>query len=167
MNVLETERTVLRTWAPDEDAAAAVRIYGDADVMHYIPAGVMDVEQIARLLQRFNEEFERESFGLWAVVEKATGTIVGECGLHRIPETGEVEIGWLFERAAWGRGFATEAARAILDYGFTKAGLQRIICLIDRENPRSVAVANRLGFYYDRIGRYYHRDLLKYYLPVP
>ncbi|MDP9111390.1 MAG: GNAT family N-acetyltransferase [Candidatus Eremiobacteraeota bacterium] len=163
--MLETERTVLRTWTP-LDATPALRIYGDAEVMRFIPVGVMDVEQITRLLARFNEEFELESFGLWAVIEKATGALLGECGLHRIPETGEVEIGWLFERACWGRGFASETARAILEYGFTTAKLRRIICLIDRENGRSVAVANRVGFYYDRIGRYYHRDLLKYYLPV-
>lgn len=163
MNVLETERLALRTWSAD-DAEPALRIYGDSDVMRFIPVGVMAVEQIVSLLTRFNEEFERESFGLWATVEKATGAVVGECGLHRISETGEIEIGWLFERAAWRKGFATEAARAILEYGFVKAKLQRIICLIDRENARSVAVANRLGFRYDRIGRYYHRDLMKYYL---
>lgn len=163
MKVLETERLDLRTWEAD-DAEPALRIYGDADVMRFIPVGVLAVEQISRLLERFNDEFERESFGLWAAVERATEAIVGECGLHRIPETGEVEIGWLFERASWGKGFATEAARAILEHGFVTANLDRIICLIDRENGRSVAVANRLGFRYDRIGRYYHRDLLKYSL---
>ena len=163
MNLLETERLALRIWSTN-DVEPALRIYGDADVMRFIPVGVMNSDQVASLLVRFNEEFERESFGLWATVEKATGAVLGECGLHRIPETGEVEIGWLFERAAWGKGFATEAARAILEYGFTVAKLQRIICLIDPENARSVAVANRLGFRYDRIGRYYHRDLLKYYL---
>lgn len=162
MNVIETERLVLRTWN-DGEAEQALRIYGDAEVMRFIRAEIMNVEQIERMLRRFNEEYERESFGLWAAFEKATGAIVGECGLHRIPETGEVEIGWLFERAAWGKGFASEAAHAILEYGFTTVKLRRIICLIDRENACSVAVANRLSFWYDRIGRYYHRDLMKYY----
>lgn len=165
MSILETERLLLRTWM-DDDAEPAARIYGDVEVMQFIPVGVMGVEKIAPMLRRWNDEHERESFGLWAAVEKSTGAIVGESGLHRIPETGEVEIAWLFERTAWGKGFATEAARAVLEYGFAAAKLQRIICLIDRENARSVAVANRLHFWYDRIGRYYHRDLLKYYRDV-
>lgn len=162
MNVIETERLMLRTWN-DDDVEPALRIYGDGKVMRFIPVGVMNVEEIERMLRHFNEEYEREAFGLWAALEKETGAIVGECGLHRIPETGEVEIGWLFERAGWGKGLATEAARAVLEFGFTTAKLKRIICLIDRENARSVAVANRLGFCYDRIGRYYRRDLMKYY----
>lgn len=162
MNVIETERIILRTWMQD-DAVPALRIYGDAEVMQFIPVGVMTAEHVGGMLARFEEEHARESFGLWAVVEKATGAIVGECGLHRIPESGEVEIGWLFERASWGKGFATEAAGAVLEYGFATLRLQRIICLIDRENARSVAVANRLGFWYDGIGRYYRRDLMKYH----
>jgi RimJ/RimL family protein N-acetyltransferase len=144
------------------DVDSALAIYGDPEVMHFIPIGALDRDGVARLIGRFMEEDERSGFGLWPVLEKSNGRLIAECGLHTIPETGEVEIAWLFARDAWGKGYATEAGRAVLEFGLREVGLAKIVCLIDRENARSIAVANKLRFRYDRIGRYYHRDLMKY-----
>ncbi|HEY8313502.1 MAG TPA: GNAT family N-acetyltransferase [Candidatus Baltobacteraceae bacterium] len=162
MSFIETQRLLIRKWMPS-DVDAATAIYGDPEVMRFIPVGPLSREQTARMIERFVDEDERSGFGLWPVIAKETGAIVAECGLHTLAETGEVEIGWLFARDAWGKGYATEAGRAVLEFGFGEARLRRIVCLIDRENHRSVAVANRLQFHYDRIGRYYNRDLMKYY----
>ena len=147
----------------DSDLDAAMAIYGDPEVMRFIPVGPMTRQHVARMLERFKEEDERSGFGLWPVLEGGSGNLVGEVGLHTIPQTGEVEIAWLFARSAWGKGYATEAARAVLEFGLREIQLARIICLIDRENHRSIAVVNKLEFRYDRIGRYYNRDLMKYY----
>ncbi|MGZ3498019.1 MAG: GNAT family N-acetyltransferase [Vulcanimicrobiaceae bacterium] len=162
MSFIQTDRLLIRKWM-HSDLDAAMAIYGDPDVMHFIPVGPMTRDQVARMVERFIEEDERSGFGLWPVVERANGNLVGEVGLHTIPQTGEVEIAWLFARGAWGKGYATEAAQAVLEFGLREIQLPKIICLIDRENHRSIGVANKLGFRYDRIGRYYNRDLMKYY----
>lgn len=161
MTGLETSRLRLRRWR-DGDLAAARAIYTDEEVMRYIPVGIMSDEQIERMLARFNAEIDERGYGLWAIVEKATGEIIGESGLHYLPQTNEVEIAWLYARSAWGKGFATEAASAVLQSGFEQHGLNRIICLIDEGNARSIAVASRLSFAYLGLGRYYDRDLRVY-----
>lgn len=161
MNGMETDRLILRRWA-DDDLAAARAIYADEEVMRYIPVGVMSDEQIERMLARFNAEIDERGYGLRAVLEKATGKIIGESGLHYLPQTNEVEIAWLYARSAWGKGFATEAASAIMRDGFERRRLDRIICLIDERNVRSMRVASGLGFAYLGTGQYYERVLRVY-----
>ncbi len=158
MTILETDRLLVRTWMPG-DAEAATRIYGDAQVMRFIPVGVMTRPQIVAMIARMSDEHERRGFGLWPVTCKTTGRLIGECGLHVLPETGEVEIGWLYERANWGRGYATEAARAVLAFAFDVVRLARVVALIDSRNLASISVAHRLAMRYERDGRYYDRDL--------
>ena len=158
---MKTERLLLRRWE-ESDLDAARAIYADPEVMRYIPVGPMSDEQIVRIMDRMNGEFEDRGYGLWAVVEAATAEVVGESGLHYLPQTDEVEIAWLYRVSAWGKGFATEAARAILQSAWREHALERVICLIDARNERSLAVASRLGMHYRGIGRYYDRDLNVY-----
>jgi RimJ/RimL family protein N-acetyltransferase len=97
------------------------------------------------------------------VVLKEENRVIGECGITHIPDyPGDVEIAWIFNRAYHGRGYATEAARAVLDYAFASAALQSVYALIDRFNAPSIGVANRLGMEFDRIVRAYRRDLMRY-----
>ena len=144
------------------DANDAVEIFGDPRVMRYIPIGPVDAATSARIVDRMVERNERDGFGVWPVVSKETSRVVGESGITYIPGTRDVEIAWLYKADAWGRGYATEAARAVLTYAFESIGLPRVYALIDRENAASIAVANRLEMQYDRIVRAYKRDLMRY-----
>lgn len=155
---MNTTRLQLRRW-DEADLDAAREIFADPEVMRFIPVGPMTDDQILRMIARMNAEIDDRGYGLWAVVDSATGMLVGETGLHFLPQTGEVEIAWLYRARAWGKGFASEAARAVLDAAWTTYRLRRVICLIDERNERSIRVAEKLGMRYAGIGRYYERDL--------
>lgn len=144
------------------DAAAIAEIFADPQVMRYIPIGPVDAATSNRIVEHMIERNESDGFGIWPVISKQTSRLVGEAGITYIPGTRDVEIAWLFKADAWGQGYATEAARAVLHYAFEQAGLSRVYALIDRENGASIAVANRLRMHYDRVVRAYKRDLLRY-----
>jgi ribosomal-protein-alanine N-acetyltransferase len=162
MIALETERLQIRNWRLPEDEEGARGIFCDSDVMRFIPAGTFAPESMPRVIGRMIERDARDGFGVWPVLEKSSGAIVGECGITYIPDTTDVEIAWLYSRAAWGKGYATEAARAVLAYAFGQAGLKRVYALVLPENKASVAVANRLGMRFDRVVRAYKREMLRY-----
>ena len=163
MSFIETDRLFLRAWMVPGDVERAAAIYGDEEVMRFLPRAAVRREEIPAFLERFESIGERDpGLGLWPVVEKASRSVVGTCGLARMPSGDGVEIVWHLARDAWGRGFATEAAAAVLEYGFSHLHLPRIHALVDPGNRRSIAVTRRLGMSFDRLVRAYRRDLLRY-----
>ena len=163
MSFIETERLLIRKWQLPRDLDDAFAIYGDAQTMHFIPCGALDRERTQRLVQRLIEKDEQQGYGIWPVVHKADHRVIGECGITQIPgHEPEIEIAWIFNRAYHGRGYATEASRAVTSYAFGELQIARLYALIDRFNAPSIAVANRLGMRYDRIIRAYKRDLMRY-----
>jgi ribosomal-protein-alanine N-acetyltransferase len=148
---LATERLALRAWRPsDLDAFAALN--ADPEVMRYFPRPLARGESDA-LAARIRADWERHGFGLWALERRADGRFLGFAGLS-VPGfdahfTPCVEIGWRLERAAWGRGYATEAARAALAFGLAELGLGRIVSFTAVENRRSRRVMERLGMTHD------------------
>jgi RimJ/RimL family protein N-acetyltransferase len=147
--VVETERLVLRRWRED-DAGALGAMNADREVMRHIGAGApLDPDQSAALLVRFEREWDERGHGLWAVEERDSGQLVGFCGLTVpmfLPEVlPAVEIGWRLARGAWGRGLATEAARAALAFGFGRAAMREILAIVDPANARSLRVCAKLG----------------------
>jgi len=93
--------------------------------------------------------------GLWATIHKETGKFIGRCGLRpwTIDRQNEVEVAYLISKAYWGQGLGTEAAQSILDYGFEKLNLSRLICLIDKENLASIKVAEKIGMTFEKEGK--------------
>jgi RimJ/RimL family protein N-acetyltransferase len=163
VTILETERLTIRQWDTAADLDDAVAIYGDPQTMRFIPCGALDREQTARLITRMAERERQHGFGIWPVVHKNDGRVIGECGITYIPEYGnDVEIAWIFNRAYHGKGYASEAARAVKELALAKLRLPQLFALIDRENAPSIAVANRLAMRFDRIIRAYKRDLMRY-----
>jgi ribosomal-protein-alanine N-acetyltransferase len=148
---LSTARLRLRPFAP-ADADDHRRLYADVEVTRYLGNGpFLGAEAEARsrrALEHFVAHWTARGFGVWAVLEQASGRFVGQCGLNVLPDRPEVEVLYAFERAVWGRGYATEAARAALDYGFAVAGLDRIVAVARPENLASRHVLDKLGMRY-------------------
>lgn len=145
--VLETDRLILREFTPDDFAALCLMLQDDV-VMHAYEGALSDEEARAWLdnqLRRYRED----GFGLWAVVLKETGEVVGQCGLTYqdvdAQGTRGVEVGYLFQRAHWHRGLATEAARACRDYAFDQVGMGKVHSIIRDTNVASQNVARRNG----------------------
>ena len=148
-NVIETERLALRRLTMNDlDALAA--IYSDADVRKYFPEGTLTYEQTREELEWIIDVYYgQHGFGLWATTYKRTNEFIGRCGLlpWTIDGRSEVEVAYLLARAFWGRGLGTEAAWAILAYGFEELHLSRLICLIDPANEASINVAVKIGMH--------------------
>ncbi len=147
---IETERLVLRPWRP-EDLAALAALNADPEVMHWVaPNRPLGEDESAAFLVRLVRHWDEHGFGLWAVARRdAPQRCIGFAGLA-IPSflpavLPSVEVGWRLERAAWGAGLATEAARASVAHGFGALGLRSVVSIIDPGNARSLRVAEKHG----------------------
>jgi [ribosomal protein S5]-alanine N-acetyltransferase len=143
---IETERLILRPFEPEGDAEQMLEVYGDPAVMRYIPEDVYrSLAAVRATLERYAREQASRGFSFWAVVERSGAQVVGDAGFGVFRQTGDVELGYTFRRDRWGRGYATEAARACLDAGLAHLDVARIVAVVDEENPRSSRVAERIG----------------------
>ena len=122
----------------------------------YFPEGVLSAEETREELEWFlNGHPKHPELGLWATVHKPSGRFIGRCGLlpWTIEGRDEVEVAYLIDKAYWGQGLGTEAAQAVLDYGFGQLGLSRLICLIERDNVASIKVAEKIGMTFEKEGQ--------------
>lgn len=129
-----------------------LRVFGDPEVMRY-GDGVQTSEWIAGWLAQCAQQYRQRGYGPYAVVERRTDDVIGYCGLFDYPDIQgkpEVEVGYRLERAAWGRGFASEAARAVRDLAFNNLGITHLIAIIDPANTASIRVAEKLGMRFER-----------------
>lgn len=146
MPELRTDRLILRRWR-DSDLEPWAALNADPEVREHL-GEPLTREQSDASVAAFQAEFDERGYGWWAVEVQATGEFIGFAGLDKVddglPFTG-VEIGWRLARSAWGKGYATEAARAVLTYGFETVGLPEILAVTTATNVRSQAVMRRLG----------------------
>ena len=141
--MITTERLRLRP-ATMEDVDFWVDLHADPEVNRFV--GAYTAERAEDRLRRISDSWAARSYGLCVVELLDTGEAIGRSGLNWWDEFGETEIGWTFRREHWGKGYATEAARAVLDWGFGKLDLNQITAMIAPGNQASIAVAERLGF---------------------
>ena len=145
MPELRTERLLLRQWR-DDDLAPFAALNADPVVMEHFP-GLMSREASDAFAESNRERIAERGWGLWAV--EAEGRFIGFVGLNPPSFMPGVEVGWRLERAAWGRGYATEAARAAIAFGFDELDLPEIISFTATTNVRSQRVMQRLGMTHD------------------
>ena len=145
MQILETGRLLLREFVP-EDADALAAVISDPVTMRFYPEP-RDRAGVESWIERNRQRYRDDGHGLWAMVLKSSGEVVGDCGLTRQTVDGvdEIEIGYHLRRDLWGRGLAPEAAAACRDYGFERLGAERLISLIRPENLPSRRVAEKTG----------------------
>jgi RimJ/RimL family protein N-acetyltransferase len=148
MTEVETTRLLLRPWQPD-DLAELTRLLTDPEVTRYIVVHTpFSPQDVAELSQRTLEQWERNGFGPWAAIEKATGRWVGRIGLDELPDwpgPHKIEVGWELHREFWGRGLATEGGRAGVRHGFETVRLERIISATMATNAASRRVMEKCG----------------------
>ena len=162
MKFLETKRLILRHLELT-DLEALFALYSDPEVKRYIPDAPLTLAEAKKELEWFlNGHPKQPELGLWATIHKETGQFIGRCGLlpWEIDGRSEVEVAYLIDKAHWGQGLGTEAAQAILDYGFENLRLSRLICLIERENSASMRVAEKIGMTLEREGADEHGPFL-------
>lgn len=145
---IETDRLLLRPLRED-DIDAFAEMGQDPEVMKFlsVDGSLLTRADAWRQMAMFLGHWELRGFGTWAVEERATGAFVGRVGLHFPEGWPDRELGWTIARRFWGRGYASEAARASIAHAFGPLGWSHLVSLIHQDNQRSARLAERLGYH--------------------
>jgi len=162
-----TSRLRLRAFVP-EDAQPLYSILQQDDILKYFPnPQPPEMDRVERLIQRQIENWETYSYGWWAVVPYGQENLVGWNGLQYLPETNEVEVGYLLSKPFWGNGLATDGAQAALEFGFATLDLEEIIGLVHPENIASQRVLEKSGLIFTNRAEYFGMELMRYCIHQP
>ena len=153
--MIETERLIFRKFTPT-DLPQLVEQRSDPEVNKYLggPAR-QNAEALAKRLDFYMSCYDTFGFGSCAMLWKPTGEMIGTAGLQPLEDTGEIEVGYSIIKDFWGKGIGTEAARGWLNYGFTVAGLERIVAVAVEENIASRRIMEKLGMQYEKTEVHY------------
>jgi len=150
-----------------DDLDALAESLADPEVMRYVGEGEAvgrTRSESERMLRGLIDEYDRWGYGLWAVTtdDENAGLPIGWCGLieWELDGTTEVEVAYLLGRAYWGKGYATEAATAVRDYGIGPVGRARLVSLVYPKNEASLGVVRKLGMRYERDAEFFGKRLL-------
>nr|WSX48230.1 GNAT family N-acetyltransferase [Streptomyces sp. NBC_00974] len=149
MTEIRTPRLLLRRWSED-DLVPLSEINADAEVMRWIGDGeTLDLEETAETIERWEDEWDEEGFGIFAVELLASGELIGAVGLSMpwwLPEVlPAAEITWRLGRSYWGQGYGSEAAHATLEFAVQDRGLDRVVAVNRAGNDESENVIRKLG----------------------
>ena len=160
---LTTERLLLRPFTPADEPAMHA-IYSDPEVMRFVGHGPhRSLGETSAALRAYGDMLARRGYSFLAVVERETGAVIGDGGLHPLGGTGpEVELGYTLARAAWGRGYATELGRALVDHARTALGVPVVVAQVEPENVASRRVLEKLGMREREVRTAYGRPHLLY-----
>lgn len=163
-DTIETERLLIRRLTPD-DAAAYLPLVSLPEVIRFTgERALRSTDEVVQLLEtRSIRDYERYGYGRMACIEKSTARLVGFSGLKYLEDMDEADVGYRFLPDAWGKGYATETASAIMNAQPREFGLARVIGLVEPENRGSVRVLQKLGLAYEgRIAADQHGELDRY-----
>lgn len=128
------------------DAVEVRSILSDPEVTRYMPfKPAPSLERVQKIIQDHIDHWAKFRYGWWALESKPEGRLIGWCGLEYLPELDETEVGYLLAKSAWGKGIASLAVKASLDFAFKSAGLNKVIGLVHPENTASVRVLEKNG----------------------
>lgn len=164
---ITTPRLILRPFAP-EDAGPFHQILCGNDVLRYFPrSDPPPHERVENWIQQVLAHWQAHGYGLWAVVSRTSGELLGRSGLQWLPETGEIEVDFLFGEHFWGQGFATEAGRASLRFGLEKLAVEWVVGIVHLENLASQRVLEKIGMIRRERKRYFGMDCYRYAVDRP
>lgn len=151
MKTIETERLILRPHTI-EDIEPSYQMNLDEQVSEFTgDGGVVSFEEMERRIKEdVLGDYAKHGFGRFAVVEKSSGEFIGFAGLKYLEDMAEVDLGYRLISSKWGKGYATEASRACLDFAFNELELQRVVAMVLPENAGSIRVLQKLGFQYEK-----------------
>ena len=155
---LETERLLIRPYTHD-DLEELIEMRSDPDVYRYL--GGLERQNPAEITKRFDfylDCYEKLGFGMSATIWKESGEVIGGSGLQPLEDTGEIEVGYSLKRSYWRRGIGYECAFAWLEYGFEKAGLERIVAVADQANVGSWRIMEKCGMSFEKIQSAYNME---------
>jgi RimJ/RimL family protein N-acetyltransferase len=159
---LETERLWLRPFR-QADLDAYAEICADPEVMRYLGHGKTQTRAEAwRAIAFFLGHWYLRGYGLWAVEDKATGSLLGRIGLYNPEGWPGIEVGWMLARSCWGRGLATEGGRAAMRYAFEELKVPHLLSVIHPDNRASIRVAEKLGLRFERTMQILEFDVVIY-----
>jgi len=162
--MLEIETARLRYRMPrPHDLDAMLVIVGDPDVMKYLgvkPGTTLTREEAKTTLERMIKFWTEHGFGRWAVTSKKDDKLIGLCGFRLLDDT--PELFYVFAKSTWGEGLATEAARAILRYGFEELGFEKIVAAVRPANIASINVITKIGMMYEKEISHYGINAVRY-----
>jgi ribosomal-protein-alanine N-acetyltransferase len=147
-----------------DDLDRLTEIHGDPLVMRFMGGRTRDRAETLTRLEANIRTWQEHGFGMYALFELATGTMIGRCGLAFLDNTPEIEVGYMLARDYWDSGYATEAARACLEFGFRERSLARIVAIANPENHASRHVIEKLGMRFEKNARFYDSDVVYYAL---
>jgi [ribosomal protein S5]-alanine N-acetyltransferase len=154
--MIETPRLRLRPLA-ESDAADLYRAVDSDPEVTWLREAKSEEQSRAGMKHRL-DHWREHGFGQLAVIERGTGVFLGRCGLEHLEDGPDVELGYYLGRAAWRKGYATEAAVAVLAWGFDDLDLDRIVAVVRPFNAASKRVLGKLGFRYVGAGHHYEVD---------
>lgn len=162
--MIETERLKMRVFTLDDLPVYHKTVYGDADVMRYLPGGVpRPIDGTQGVLEWTIQQFETFGFTMWAIFDKLDDTFLGHCGVIQLQRTRDFEIAYAFGTAHWGKGYAAEAAHASFRHAFDVGDLKLIYAMAYPENVKSQRVMQKLGMKPEgRSDRYHGSELVLY-----
>lgn len=158
--MFETDRLILRR-LDDWDVDEIFAMRSDPDVMRFIRAPQNRVETV-NWLNLVSSRWTSDGIGFCAIIEKQNKKFAGWCGLWRLKETNEMEIGYAVAKEFWGRGFAAEAAKVFLQYAFEQLNPDKIVAVAEPENVSSRRVMEKIGMKFVGFGEFYGRELVQY-----
>lgn len=161
--ILETPRLILRTWQ-DSDLEPFSSINKDKQVMEFFPA-TLSTEETREFIKKLTTHFEEHGYTFYATELKETKELIGFCGLLYVnfnaPFSPTTEIAWRLSSKHWGKGYAPEAAKAVLDYAFTSLKLDKIVSFTVPENKKSIRVMQKIGMQRNSSEDFHHPKLPK------
>lgn len=159
---LETPHLILRPFT-EEDIDRFHSILGEDDMLHYFPkTDPPPWDKVKTMVLGILKHWEERGYGLWAVEPRSQRVLMGRCGLQYLPDTDEIEVDGLLSRAVWNKGFATEAAKASLRYGFHELKLDFVVGIVHPENMASRRVLEKIGMTLSERKQYFGMDCYRY-----
>ncbi len=161
MSEIETERLKLIKFTL-KDLDELHRLYNNPKVMKSMGKGILTRAKTEEKILTTIEHWQKNNFGVWAVVHKIDNKMIGRCGLYFLDNTPEVQLGYLLDPEYWHQGLATEASKASLRYGFEELKLKEIVAIAKPKNIASQKLMEKLGMKYEKDANYYQTDVVYY-----
>lgn len=162
--MIQTSRLTFRPLSLSDLNDLYTKLYSDPDTMKYIRDGkTRTLEETQKSLESLIEHYNKHGFGFMAAIDNINSHFIGICGLKYLDTTGEIEVGFLFEKKAWGKGYATEATKAFLNYALKNLAVKKVVAIAKPENEASRKVLEKCGLTFQEIRHFYNIAFAYYF----